>query len=555
MSNAVADTGAVSFLARPKGASRLASWIFSTDHKRIGILYGISLLSFFAVGVLLGLLIRIELMYPGKTIVDPDTYNALFTTHGVAMIFLFVIPGVPAILGNFFLPLQIGARDVAFPRLNLMSWWVYIAGAVLVAFALFSGEGPPDTGWTFYVPYSARTGTNVGLAVFAVFILGFSSILTGLNFITTVHRMRAPGMTWMRLPLFVWSVYATAWIQVLATPIVGITALLVFAERVFGLGIFDPARGGDPLLYQHLFWIYSHPAVYIMILPAMGIISEIIPTFARKVVFGYKAIAFSSLAIAFVGYLVWAHHMFTSGMSDTARWVFSLLTFLVAIPSAIKVFNWVATLYKGSIVLEPPLLYTLAFVFLFSIGGLTGLVQGSLATDIHVHDTYFVVGHFHYIIFGGTVIGMFAGFLYWFPKMCGRMYSRRAVNIAWFLIFIGFNALYFPMLTLGWMGMPRRYYDYLPEFHTLHLTSTVGSWILVSGLLVLFVSLARAWRNGEPVGPNPWDGTTLEWTIPSPPPVHNFDEIPKVTTGPYHRPEEGAAVPNGGGAVPSGGVA
>jgi len=526
------------FLEREVGRSWLASWIFSTDHKRVGILYLYSLFSFFLVGATLGLLMRIELLAPGKTIVEPETYNALFTVHGVIMIFLFIIPGIPAIFGNILLPIQIGARDVAFPRLNLLSWWVYMTGAALALTALFTGGGPPDTGWTFYVPYSVRTGTNVSLAVFAAFVLGFSSILTGINFITTVHRMRAPGMGWFRMPLFVWSLYATAWIQVLATPVLGITVLLLFMERVFGLGIFDPSRGGDPLLFQHLFWIYSHPAVYIMILPSMGIISEIIPACSQKNIFGYKAIAISSLAIAFVGYLVWGHHMFTTGISDTSRWVFSLLTFLVAIPSAVKVFNWVSTLYKGSIDLSPPLLFSLTFIFLFSIGGLTGLVQGALATDVHVHDTYFVVGHFHYVMFGGTVIGLFAGLLYWVPKITGRMYRHRPVIVAWGLIFGGFNALYFPMFIQGWMGLPRRYYDYLPRFQRLHQISTVGSFFLVSGILLLLFTLWRSRKAAVLAGDNPWGGTTLEWTISSPPPLENFHEIPTITHGPYHRASE-----------------
>ena len=516
--------------AQPGGG--LKSWIFSTDHKRIAVLYMISISTFFFVGAAIGILMRLELIAPGKTLFEPSTYNALFTLHGVIMIFLVVIPGMPAIFGNFFLPIMIGAQDVAFPRLNLLSWWVYMTGALLAVASLFTGGGPPDTGWTFYVPYSLRTGTNVTLAVFAAFILGFSSILTGINFITTIHRLRAPGMTWFRMPLFVWAHYATAWIQILATPILAITLVLVMAERLFGIGLFDPSKGGDPLLYQHLFWIYSHPAVYIMILPAMGIISEIIPTFARQRIYGYKAIALSSLAIAFVGYLVWGHHMYTSGMSDTSRWIFSLLTFLVAIPSGIKVFNWIATLYKGSIDLEPPLVYVLAFIFLFSIGGLTGLMQGALATDVHLHDTYFIVGHFHYIIFGGAVFGIFAALLYWFPKMTGRMYNKKPVWAALVLKLVGFNMLYFSMLILGMQGMPRRYYDYLPRFQTLHVVATVGSWLLVAGLVVLAVALLRALRHGERAPANPWGGVSLEWTIPSPPPVENFT-TPPVVGEPY----------------------
>lgn len=528
------NTQVLSFFEDKGKFSGIFSWIFSTDHKRIGLLYLYSTLTLFIIGVILGLLIRLELIAPGGDIVGPQTYNALFTVHGVIMIFLFVIPSIPASLGNLFLPIQIGAEDVAFPRLNLFSWWLYIIGLIFILISLFTGRGAPDTGWTFYVPFSEFTTTNVSVAVIGVFILGFSSILTGLNFIVTVHRLKMPEMKWTQMPLFVWALYATAWIQVLATPILGITVLLIFVERVFGMGLFDPAKGGDPILYQHLFWIYSHPAVYIMVVPAMGVVTEIIPVFARKHIFGYKAIAISSLAIAFAGSLVWAHHMFTSGMSDTAVLIFSFLTFIVAIPTAVKVFNWVATLYKGSIVIEPPLLFALSFIFLFSIGGLTGLILGSAGTDVHVHDTYFVVGHFHYTIFGGTGFGLFAGLHYWFPKIYGRMYNKKLATFAWAILFIGFNILYFPMLVMGMQGMPRRYHDYLPKYHTGHFISTVGSWIVALGLFLMFYNLIKSIKKGEKVGKNPWQAATLEWTTPSPPPTLNFVGEPKLTRGPYN---------------------
>ena len=509
------------------------AWILSTDHKRIGLLYLSLILLFFSVAVFFGFLMRLKLIAPGFPLMKPQMYNAIFTLHGIIQIFLVVIPAIPAIFGNFFLPIQIGARDMAFPKINLLSWWLYASGAIIVFLSLFTGGGPIDTGWTFYAPYSLRTTVNVPLAVFGVFVLGMSSILTGVNLVTTTHRLRAPGMSWFRLPLFVWGIYATAWVQILATPVIGITLLLIMIERYFGVGVFDPAKGGDPLLYQHLFWIYSHPAVYIMILPAMGVISDVIPVFSRKNIFGYKAIAFSSIAIASVGSLVWGHHMFVSGQSDLASVIFSLLTFLVAVPSAIKVFNWVATLYKGSIELKPPLLFALTFIFLFSIGGLTGLIQGALAVNMHLHDTYWIVGHFHYIIFGGMGFGFLAALHYWFPKMFGRMYDWKRTVWAWIILFIGFNVLYFPMLILGWEGMPRRYYDYPPQFHTLHLISTIGSWILIAGLILIFFNLVQGLRKGQKAGDNPWGGATLEWQISSPPPINNFEKIPVVERGPY----------------------
>jgi cytochrome c oxidase subunit 1 len=493
------------------------------------------IMTLFVGAVGLGFVMRLKHLVAGDFLVSAQTYNEIFTIHGVVMIFMFVIPGLSSVFGNFFLPIQIGARDVAFPRVNLLSVYLFYAGCALALISVISRAGAADTGWTFYVPFSVRTGTDVSLAVFSVFVLGLSSILTGLNFLTTTHRLRAPGMSFHRMPLFVWATYATAWIQVLVTPVIGITMILVVLERFFNVGLFDPAKGGDPLLYQHLFWTYSHPAVYIMILPAMGAVTEVIPTFCRKNVYGYEAIAYSSLGIAFFGSVVWGHHMFTSGMSDLADVVFSLFTMIVAVPSAIKVFNWTATLYKGSIELAPAMLYALSFVVLFAIGGITGVIQGALALNVHLHDTYWIVGHFHYVMFGGTAFGFFSALLYWFPKMFGRMYAPRPAIIAWALMFVGFNVFYFTFLVLGTMGMPRRYYAHLPQYDTAQIIASCGAFVLVAGILLMLGNLVWALKRGRKADDNPWDGTTLEWSLTSPPPKENFAAVPTISRGPYLR--------------------
>jgi cytochrome c oxidase subunit 1 len=510
----------------------LKSWLLTKDHKRIGLLYLATITLFFFLGGAFATLIRVELLTPQGDLVSSETYNKLFTMHAVAMIFFFMIPSIPAVLGNFFLPIMIGARDLAFPRINLLSWYLLVAGGLFSLFAMIAGG--VDTGWTFYTPYSTAYSNGWVIATaLGIFIAGFSSILTGLNFIVTVHRMRAPGMTWFRMPLFVWSNYATSLIQVLGTPVLAVTIVLLFVERVFHLGIFDPARGGDPVLFQHLFWFYSHPAVYIMVLPGMGVISEIISVYSRKPVFGYAFVAFSSVAIAVLGFLVWGHHLFVSGQSLYAGMVFSFLSYFVAIPSAIKVFNWTATLYKGSITYHTPMLYAFGFIGLFTIGGLTGLFLAALGMDVHVTDTYFVVAHFHYIMVGGTIMAYLAGLHYWWPKMTGRMYPEGWARLSALVIFLGFNLTFFPQFILGYLGMPRRYHAYSEEFQVLNVLSTAGASVLAVGYLMPMIYFIWSLRYGKPAPANPWGATGLEWKTSSPPPLHNFDETPIVTHGAY----------------------
>jgi len=508
----------------------LLSWFTTLDHKKIGVMYLVSTMVFFVIGGFFAILIRLELFLPGAMF-SPDDYNKIFTFHGAIMVFMFIIPVIPAALGNFVLPLLIGARDVAFPRLNLFSYYLLIGGATLMVSALFTGG--VDTGWTFYAPYSIKTAGSVVAVTLGVFVMGFSSILTGLNFIVTTNTLRAPGMTFHRMPLMVWALYATAIIQVLATPVIGITALLLVMERVFQVGIFDPQLGGDPILFQHFFWFYSHPAVYIMILPGMGIVSEVITVFSRKHIFGYRAIAYSSLAIAFISFIVWGHHMFLSGQSGFANLLFSILTMLVAVPTAIKVFNWTATMYKGSIWLATPMLYVLSFLGLFTIGGLTGLFLAALSADVHFHDTYFVVAHFHYVMVGGTVMGLLAGIHYWWPKMFGKMYNEFWGRVTAVLIFIGFNVTFMPQFILGANGMPRRYNDYLPQYADLNMLSSIGSGFITLGFIIMGIYLTHSLFRGEKAPSNPWGGKTLEWQIQSPPTMHNFHKIPEVTAGPY----------------------
>jgi cytochrome c oxidase subunit I len=508
------------------------SWLLTTDHKRIGLLYLLSITVMFFIGGSAAVLMRLHLITPGGTLVQPATYNKLFTVHGIVMVFFFMIPSIPAVLGNFLVPLMIGAKDLAFPKLNLLSWYIYILGALFTLYAILAGG--VDTGWTFYTPYSSTyANTQVIAAALGVFITGFSSILTGLNFIVTIHKMRAPGLTWFRMPLFLWAMYATSVIMVLGTPVVAITIVLVAFERLLHVGIFDPKLGGDPILFQHLFWFYSHPAVYIMVLPGMGVVSEVIAAFSRKRIFGYSMIAFSSIAIAVISFLVWGHHMFVTGQSIYAGLIFSVLSFLVAIPSAIKVFNWTATLYKGSISYQAPMLYALGFIGLFTMGGLTGLFLASLATDVHLNGTYFIVAHFHYIMVGGTVMAYMAGIHFWWPKITGRMYPDGWARFAALLIFVGFNLTFFPQFVLGYLGMPRRYATYPAEFQVLNVMSSAGASILGIAYLIPLVYLIWSMRYGKIAGPNPWNATGLEWKTASPPITQNFEETPVVTEEAY----------------------
>jgi cytochrome c oxidase subunit 1 len=530
------------YLTNGKG---IASWMLTLDHKRIGIMYLVAVLTFFVFGGVLALLVRTQLLTPEGLLFSQENYNKVFTLHGAVMVFVFIIPSVPAALGNFLLPLMLGAKDVAFPRLNLASWYIYLMGSTFLIYSILAGS--MDTGWTFYTPYSIGPSDNANsiiAATMGVFILGFSSILTGVNFIATIHKMRAPGMTWMKMPLMVWALYATSVIQVLATPVLAITLLLLVAERFLGIGIFDPSLGGDPVLYQHFFWFYSHPAVYIMILPGFGIISELITVHSRKRIFGYSFIAFSSVSIAAIGFLVWGHHMFVSGQSELASTVFSFLTFAVAVPTAIKVFSWVATLYGGSIRFTAPMLYALFFIFIFSIGGLTGVFLGTLAVDVHMHDTYFVVAHFHYVMMGGLTFALMGGLFHWWPKMSGKMYNTKAAAIASWTTFIGFNLTFLTQFVLGSQGMPRRYASYdmvspelLPMFQKLHFWSTIGSYILGLGFMISLVTLAHAWFKGKTSPHNPWGGVSMEWQTATPPITHNFHGQPVCTHGPYEFPE------------------
>ena len=516
----------------------ISSWLLTKDHKRIALLFFASITFFFFIGGIAATLIRLHLATP-EGLLQPDIYNRMFTMHGIVMVWFFLIPSIPTTLGNFIIPLAIGAHDLAFPRINLASWYVFNLSGLVLLYALIMGG--IDTGWTFYTPYSTLFANGyVIAATLAVFINGFSSIMTGLNFVVTIHRLRAPGMTWMRLPLFVWGIYAVSLVMLLATPVLAMTVLLVAMERFMGVGIFDPSRGGDPILFQHMFWFYSHPAVYIMILPAMGVVSELITCFARRPIFGYTGMTYAMMSIAIISFFVWGHHMFTAGISIYSAVVFSLMTFFVAVPSAIKVFNWTASLHKGSITFDAPMLYALGFILLFTVGGLTGLIVATVALDVHLQDTYFVIAHFHYIMVGGTVSAFFGGLHYWWPKITGRLYPEMWARMAALLTFVGFNLTFFPQFILGYLGMPRRYYTYPPEWQSWNVLSSAGASILAVAYILPLGYLGWSLLRGERAGPNPWRATGLEWQTSSPPPKDNFERTPVVTAGPYlYDPEEG----------------
>lgn len=529
MSQTVTATRALSYLEDGK---TLRSWLLTTDHKRIAILYAISITVFFFIGGTAAALIRYNLITPQGALPSAETYNRLFTMHGVIMVWFFLVPAAPVTIGNFIIPLMIGARDLAFPKINLMSWYLFMAGGACALYALFAGG--VDTGWTFYAPLSSNYAQgHVVAVVTGIFISGFSTIATGLNFVVTIHRLRAPGLTWYRLPVFIWSFYATSVIFLLATPVLAITLILLSFERIFHVGVFDPRIGGDPLLFQHMFWFYSHPAVYIMVLPGMGIVSQIIPCFSRKELFGYKFVVWCSVAIAVIGFFVWGHHMFVSGQSPYASIVFSLLSYFVAVPSAIKVFNWLGTMHKGRIHFNAPMIYALGFVGLFTSGGLTGLFLAALAADVHLHDTYFVIAHFHFIMVGGMVSAYFAALHFWWPKITGRMYPETIARGAALLMFLGFNFTFLPQYILGYLGMPRRYHSYPPEFQVLNVLSSAGASILAVAYVLPLFYLGWSLFRGERASRNPWHATGLEWTTASPPITRNFLVVPTVTSGPY----------------------
>ena len=508
------------------------SWITTVDHKRIGILYIVSAFFFFFAGGVMALLMRLQLMQANADVVTRDGYNALFTIHGTTMIFLFVVP-ILAGFGNFLIPLMIGARDMAFPRLNALSYWFFLLGGVVLLASFLVDGGPATSGWYAYPPLSVQLPTTgQDLWILAIHLTSISSIAGAINFIVTIHNMRAPGMTWLRIPLFVWTIEAYSVLLLLALPTLSAAATLLLLDRQAGTAFFLPDEGGSAVLYQHMFWFFGHPEVYVMILPAFGMISEIIPVFSRKPIFGYKAIAFSTIGIAFASMLVWAHHMFTVGLPIWLQGFFLVSSFSVAVPTFVKIFNWIATLWRGQLNFKAPLLFSLGLIGLFVIGGLSGIMLAAFPVDYQAHDSYFVVAHMHYVLFGGTAFGLFAGTYYWFPKITGRMYDERLAKAHFWLLFVGMNLVFFPQHMLGLMGMQRRIYTYDREglFEDYNLVSTIGTWIMTVALLIFIWNAVKSWIAGPRVGNDPWGADTLEWYATSPPAPHNFDRVPYISS-------------------------
>ena len=531
MATATVHAGGIADHVHPEPQGFVRKYIFSIDHKIIGIQYMITGFVFLVLAGLLAEVIRVQLMHANGGFVSADTYNEVYSVHGSAMVWLVIIPLATGAFGNFVFPLQIGARDVAFPWLNMVSFWLFPPAGLLLFGSFLLGA--PAAGWTEYPPMSLQGAPGTSMWCAAIFLVGISSTMTGLNFLVTLIKMRAPGMTFTRMPLFCWAQFATAPMSMIATTALAAALAALFMERQFGVPFFDPTKGGSPILWQHMFWFYSHPAVYIMILPIFGIISEVFPTFARKPIFGYKMIAFSSVSIALLSFMVWAHHMFTSGLAPFLQLPFMILTMLIAIPTGIKIFSWVATLWEGKIHYTTAMLFAIGFIATFTFGGITGVFLSAVPFDLHAHGTYFIVAHLHYVLVGGSLMGILSGVYYWYPKMTGRLMNDKLGHWTFWLFFIGFNGTFLPMHMLGLLGMPRRVATYDPQFQTWNQIESGFSFVMTFALLLFFANILWSLRRGKKAGSNPWGARTLEWQLPSPPHYYNFKHIPTVFSTPY----------------------